>query len=509
MAEVRCRSLTILATAVFAFPAVAISTVAAPQTAGAASGGFQSGLTPTVTVSPQPAQQMQGFGASGAWWPNDLVNFPNAAQQQLAAMLFSRAGIDLSGYRYNIGGGGVGVTNPVRAPQSFLSPSGTYNWSADPGGRDFLTRAHQYKIPELTGFVNSAPTQWTTNSENCGGFLKNTPSALGGYARYLAKVVHHFHVANGIDLQYVSPMNEPDDTFATCGQEGMGVPADHRAPVVDAVGSSLALRAPWAHVIADESASSAQLVGEAPEWLLNDDTAKWLGAVVGHGYDYPTSAALLKVRKLGHEVHRPVWMTEVCCYNGQGFGSQYDPTMTSGLWLANSVWQDLTFAKDSAFYWWTAASSAVGCDPKTQVSCPTTVNSQGWNDGLVYYDPQYATDGNHELYTTKRFYVMGNFSRYIRPGAVRHPATGAPSGTHVLAFSRGHQWTVVLINDNSSGTKAAPVGIQLPVSATWTGSAVTSANQDLTPADHVTGSATHYVAHLPPQSVTTLTFSDN
>ena len=52
------------------------------------------------------------IGASGAWWPIDLAAFPARVQQQVARLLFSPDGIALSGYRYNIGGGGVGVTAP-------------------------------------------------------------------------------------------------------------------------------------------------------------------------------------------------------------------------------------------------------------------------------------------------------------------------------------------------------------------------------------------------------------
>ncbi|MGH9044489.1 MAG: glycoside hydrolase, partial [Acidimicrobiales bacterium] len=121
----------------------------------------------TVTVSTRPAQQMQGFGASGAWVGNDLIHFPKAVRNKLGAMLFSRKGIELSGYRYNIGGGGIGVTSSVRGPQTFLAPSGTYDWSADPGGRALLDLAKRYRVPELTAFVNSAPVRWTTNGKNC------------------------------------------------------------------------------------------------------------------------------------------------------------------------------------------------------------------------------------------------------------------------------------------------------------------------------------------------------
>ena len=56
---------------------------------------------------------------------------------------------------------------------------------------------------------------------------------------------------------------------------------------------------------------------------------------------------------------KPTWMTEICCYKGSGgvaagFGAQFDPTMTQGLWLADQIYDDLVTAGDSAWYWWTA-----------------------------------------------------------------------------------------------------------------------------------------------------------
>lgn len=453
---------------------------------------------------------MQGFGASGAWVGNDLIHFPKAVRNKLGGMLFSRRGIALSGYRYNVGGGGVGVASSVRGPQTFLTASGTYNWSADPGGRALLDLAKQYRVPELTAFVNSAPARWTTNGKNCGGSLRPDPSSIQAYARYLATVVRHFDRTEHITFSYVSPMNEPDDSFAGCDQEGMSVPVAERAAVVRDVSQALARQSPWAHVIADESATSTiQLVNEASGWLLTDGTAHRLAAVATHNYDFPAPSALSTVRALGVRVHTPIWTTEVCCNDGQpgigGFGQQYDPTMTSGIWLANTIWEDLAVADESAFYWWTAASSGMGCNPKREPRCATTVHAQGWNDGLVYYDPQYASDKNYQLYVTKRFYVMGNFSRYVRPGAIRHPTTGSPPGIQSLAFAKGNQWTVVLVDDQDTGASAAPVRVVLPVRATSTGAVATSATQNLatTKVRHV---GNGFVVGTAPQSVTTLTF---
>ena len=56
-------------------------------------------------------------------------------------MLFGSDGIALSVYRYNIGGGGVGVTDPVRGPETLLVSPGVYDWNRDAGGRLFLHMA--------------------------------------------------------------------------------------------------------------------------------------------------------------------------------------------------------------------------------------------------------------------------------------------------------------------------------------------------------------------------------
>jgi O-glycosyl hydrolase len=469
----------------------------------------------TVTVSPTTAQTMQGFGASGAWWPNDLVNFPSTVQKKVADLLFSKPGIDLSAYRYNVGGGGLGVTNPTRAAESFLTSPGDFKWSADAGGMAFLRLAHEHGVPILEGFANSAPPEWTTNTKNCGGQL--IPGDGPAYAAYLAQVIRHLHNADGITLSYISPMNEPDNSFSSCGQEGMAVPIALRAALVQELVKALAKRAPYSKVIADESSLAYfQFLPEVPQWLPVTGSSEWAVALAHHGYDYPTDVQAAHVAALGARFDRPLWMTEICCYDGNGpligFGQQYDPTMTSGLWLADTIYQDLAVIGDSQFDWWTALSSQLGCDPVVNRTCAKSENASGWNDGLLYYDPNYRTDGNHSIYTTKRYWVLGNFSRYVRPGAVRHQVTNVPTGLDVLAFQSHDNWSVVVVNNHVQGSAPTRLRIALPTSSGFhsTGAFETSTNRDLAPVQRprsMNGAGSE--VQVPSQSVTTYTFSRN
>jgi O-glycosyl hydrolase len=469
--------------------------------------------SPTIAVSSAAAQTVSAFGASGAWWPNDLGDFPRVVQKRVADLLFSKRGIRLSSYRYNIGGGGVGVTNPTRAPETFLVRPGIYDWSRDPGGMRFLRLAKDEGVPVLVGFVNSAPPQWTTNGLSCGGQLVS--GAEAAYAKYLADVVRHLAVADGITLSYLSPMNEPDNAFGSCGQEGMAVPVSQRATLVQALGRELAGRGLHTGVIADESSLAfVQFLPEVPQWLSVPGTAQWVAALAHHAYEFPTDALAAQVATLGPRFQKPLWMTEICCYDGNGpfvgFGAQYDPTMVSGLWLADTIWQDLAVTGDAAFDWWTAVSPQLGCAPLAEPSCAGTLNPNGWNDGLLYYDPNFRSDGNDSIYATKRYWVMGNFSRYVRPGAVRHEVEGVPAKLRAIAFADGENWSVIVINDAAPGAPPTSLRIALPGKRRGfhaTGAVQTSATRDLAPVRPPRPRVGDtFVTQVPSQSVTTFSF---
>lgn len=110
-----------------------------------------------ATISTSTRQTINGIGASGAWWAKDLDLMPQDVRANVARLLFDQNnGLGLTDYRYNLGGGGVGVTTWARAPETPYVSDGKYNWTKDAGGAYFLRQAAQYQVPQLTLFVNSA-----------------------------------------------------------------------------------------------------------------------------------------------------------------------------------------------------------------------------------------------------------------------------------------------------------------------------------------------------------------
>lgn len=446
--------------------------------------GYSAPPASVAVVSPSAQQTIAGFGASGDWWTTDLYYFPASAQQEVMQLLYSRTqGIGLSQYRYNVGGGGVGADVPTgdeselgpttRAPTTFFVAPGIYNFNHNAGGTLFLRLAAQYGA-SITAQVNSAPPYFTTNGLSCGGSLDMTKATA--YAQYLATVLLHLRQAYGITVNDISPMNEPDYTRSDCTQEGMEISPADRATVVTDVHQALAQAGLPTKVIADESSDVAsQLLPELDQWISQPGVASDLAAIATHTYDFPQPSVLEAAAAAAQANGLPIWMTEICCVvrDTAGYltyGAGYDPTIAGGVNMADLVFGDLVYGHFSAFDWWVGVSAALGCDPSTSSSCATTPNTQGYNDGLVYYDPDFAIDSDYQIYETKRLWAFGNFSRFVRPGATLHVVTGGNPELDMVAFEQAAptggagstEWDVVVIDNSPAGSAPAQVAISLP-----------------------------------------------
>ncbi|TFK49535.1 glycoside hydrolase [Heliocybe sulcata] len=477
------------------------------------------GTALAAVITSTTSQAIHGIGASGAWWPIDLYLYPESSRAEIARLLFDPdPGVGLTDYRYNLGGGGVGVTTFARAPETPYISDGVYNFSADPQGTYFLRAAAQYKVPLLTLFVNSAPTTMTSNSQNCGGTLLT--DRIPAYAQYLADVIGYWH-SQGIIFNFVSVMNEPDDTFGSCGQEGMQVTPSQRAQVVNTVAAALANANLPTKVIADESASVSNFVPEAPVWLPNV-TQGALAGIAHHDYGFDSDVSLATLGATARTLSGGIysWFTEICCWveaNAASandplatltYGASYDPTMVSALRMGNLIWQSLTQAQDAHWDFWTALSSQYGsCTPSTNASCVNERNYDGWDDGLIYYDPDYASTHYYNVSLSKRFSVLKHFTQAIPVGAVRVNVSSVETSWRVLAFNSpdtGRLCSVVAMNaQNSASTLvlSGNEGLGAP-----SGAYLTDPGADYAPVELSLAANGSIVIHAPALSIYTVFF---
>ncbi|MDA8195598.1 MAG: hypothetical protein M0019_00045 [Actinomycetota bacterium] len=464
-----------------------------------------------AVISPNPMQSVDGFGASGAWWSGPIYSMSNTVKERVGSLLFSKNGLALSQFRYNIGGGGVGVSTPWKRPPSFLQSNGAYNFNADPAGIYFAKLAERYKVTDLIAFVNSAPPPFTSNHLSCAGHL--LPSQITSYVNYLVNVVVGMKNNLGITVNYLSPMNEPDSSMAPCKQEGMRVPVFLRARLVSALGRALALRAPWVKIIADETSQVApQLLPEINLWINRDHAKSYIAFYAHHTYDYPNPRTLEAMAETFKDLKLHSWMTEICCFNGSRFGYQYDPTMVQGMWLAKTIFNDFFYGRDSAFQWWTAISPNLGCEPTLDPQCPYQANLLGRNDGLIYYDSNYQSNGNQNLYLTKRYYVLGNYSKFFQVGTQLHQVTGLPAGVEALAGEKDGSYSIVVIDDRPPGSPPIHLSILVPTKIQFlkvTGDLLTNSHVDWGHVPDVT--TNHNIIQLSssPQSVSSVSVAPN
>jgi O-glycosyl hydrolase len=454
------------------------------------------GAAAQAQPAPAGGPAFQGFGASGAWWARDTGGMPASARSRIAGLLFGRHGLGLTMYRYNIGGGGR-ISAADRWAPGYLRANGSYDWSADAAGRDMLRRAVALGVRHVVGFANAAPPQFTTNGKGCGGQLRG--DRVDDYAEYLARVIAHL-TASGVPMQLVSPMNEPDSSFAACRQEGMKVPVSMRAELIRAVQATLARQGSNVGVLADESSGGGALLSESQGWLSGSGAAP--AAFAYHAYDSPDAAHLRAIGRMAATASRPAFMSEICCMKNGRFRPGYDPGMTSGMWLARTIWRNITLGRASSFSWWVALSPELGCDARS-AACRNSANSRGWDDGLIYYDRDYRSDRDLDLVLTKRYWVYAQFSRWITPGMRPHAVSGAPAGARVLVFS-GKGRTVVVGIPAAGAKGTTGFSLHLP----WLGSARASAyrtsatlSASSLPAMSTTGGTLRL--SLPPASVTT------
>lgn len=436
----------------------------------------------------KPEQTIEHFGASDAWSMKYIGLWDNERQQQVADWLFSTdtdttgkpKGIGLSIWRFNLGAGSeeqgdsAHINRDTRT-ECFLLPNGSYDWTKQAGQRAFLKLAKQRGVPYLLAFMNSAPVYFTQNgwATNTGrdGSINLKKNCYDDFAKFMATSVAGIEQHDGIHFDYISPVNEPDGHWNWLGPKQEGSPATNRevAKVVRELDKQLTKRNLSTKIIANESSDLRCLLGiHQTDWQRGneiaalfspDSTKSYIGkctnvAPLIAAHSYWTNTPLEYMRDIRVALRDTLkkrgldyWQTEICIMGNDeeiGGGGGYDFSMKTALYVARVIHHDLVFANARSWSWW----RAVGGD---------------YRDGLIR---AYSSDGmkTGSVVDSKLLWSLGNFSRFIRPGAVRYDINALSNDGKII--SEGYndvkgvmcsaykntdgKWVVVAINYSES-----------------------------------------------------------
>lgn len=414
-------------------------------------------------------QIIDNFGASDCWSMQMLGGWSLENRNRVADLLFSQTnGIGLSCWRFNIGGGiNPRITNRWRTAETFETGPGQYDWSRQRNERWFLAAAKQRAVPQFLAFVNSPPGRMTRNGltfcDPTGSTTNLKMGAEGEYARYLGDILEHFarnpDEAERIAFNYISPVNEPQWDWAGHSQEGNRASNDDIKRIIRAVAAELQRRRLPTQIAALESGSLPDMwqpdakasarwgaqYGNYIDAFLSDASVNGLmfGRIGYHSYGSDlVSGPLVNNRvqlrdKIKQYPSWKLWMTEYCVLVGsEGKGGDHrDLTMKTALDVARVIHLDLTLCGVSAWQWWTAVSPV------------------DYKDGLIYTDWKKPGDAE-TIYPARLLWVLGNYSRFVRPGMQRLDIEGANHDIRGLmgsAFKDEEGRRVVAVYINMAG----------------------------------------------------------
>jgi len=482
--------------------------------------------TKTVTVlldDTKTYQTIDNFSASDAWACQFVGQWPAAKKEAIADLLFSTEdkaggqpkGIGLSMWRFNIGAGSTqqgeqsGIRDEWHRAESFMQMDGRYDWTRQAGQVWFLQAAKKRGVKQFLGFLNSPPVQYTITGRAFAesGKTNLAPSNYEPFATFMANVVQGVKKTTGITFDYISPVNEPQWDWSDPKQEGSPFRNEEIAGVTKALNEALTAQQLPTKILLTEAGKINYLFatedkpnrGEQINAFFNPAAPTYVGnlprvapTVAAHSYfttsPYDKAAAMrqqlaasvAKVDKL------TFWQSEYCILGdnaGEINGNKRDLGMDAALYLARVIHMDLAVANAAAWQWWLA------------------ISSYDYKDGLIYVDKT-KEDGNYQV--SKMLWALGNYSRFVRPGAVRVEASLTPNPNTdnqllVSAYKSGKQLITVVVN--SAATSA---DVQLKLSQKKLGSVraySTTATTDLQLSPAVKAGRS---LHLAPRSITTL-----
>ncbi len=386
------------------------------------------GLTPLiaagdeieVTVHPEDAFQVhEGFGTSLAWWGNVIGGWPEEKREHIADLVFDpEKGLGFNIVRYNIGGGDNPELEPYLRPggdvPGFQPEPGVWDWSADENQRWVLMAARERAGDEfLAEAFSNSPPYWMNHTNDVHGNQGEDnlkPEYYDAFAEYLTEVVQHFRDEYDLVFRTLAPFNEPELAWGSPshrGQEGCHFRVATQEIIIEKVYDELRERELETVISAMDGAHYWNTMRQYNEY--GEATRSRVAQINSHGYEV-NPGAMRELRNLAAREGKRLWMSELDGGGGRSsWGSfAHDPEdMVPALNLSRQVYRTLKDLRPAAWIFWQAVENWAH-----------NINSNH-NWGLIHanFEEEGAQGlGEFDYTTNKKFYVMGQYSKFIRPG---------------------------------------------------------------------------------------------
>lgn len=492
-----------------------------------AEGDFNQETPDAESVKLDPSYQhkpFDGWGTALVWFANVTGGWPDKVRNKLADDLFGANGLNFNIARYNIGGGDSPETEPYmrsgadvpgywNRPAQFGPLEGNtddwmeqenwwnpenpehWNWQADANQRWWVKAAKARGADTFEAFSNSPPyfmTQSGYVSGNWNPWDDNIkPDQFENFATYLTTVVEHLQKEMNIEFKSLSPVNEPNTGYwrAKGRQEGSNWSPGSQAKIINEVKKQLDSK--------DLDTVVSAMDGTNPQkfrqnWEKYDSTTRTnIGRLNVHTY-WPEQQT--GVRDIAKGAGKKLWMSEVDL--GGGIGQNHED-IRPGLALSKQITNDIQKLEPEAWVLWQAIENEVNMSPEHEDS----------NWGLIQVDFKPDNFQNVKIYKNKKYYAMGNYSKFIRPG---YQVINSNSSNTLAALNKEGESVVMVYTNSSTEEKAVNFdlsGFESVAEGAKATPYVTSATENLAKKSTIAISDKKLTTVVQPQSVTTFVVS--
>lgn len=370
-----------------------------------------------ITVDPTKTEQtVNGWGTSACWWSQNTDDAKT--RTELAKLLFSKEGLGLNIYRYNVGGGvnpeHNRVGDPWRNTESlyYLNEATgeyEYDFTRDATAQAFLDEALSYGcIDTVILFANSPHYTMTISGEasgstQSGGVTNMSSEHYQDFVDYFLTITEYF-INKGVPVKYISPINEPqwDWGGGWVGQEGCHYEPEQVYEILTLFSKGIDERGLDVKISGPESGE----IGEVTQNYFtniasNEELFKNVGSLAFHSYwadgDLKLKQDFGKWLSKQNYGGRTVDMTEWC-----ELPCTHDvDDVNNAVLMARIISNDMQFIGANSWSSWVAVN-------KTGIG----------EDGLKYSDGLlYANDDLSEYDIAARYYALGHYSKFVPAGS--------------------------------------------------------------------------------------------